>query len=197
MATFYPVIFLSRWTQPPLWPLMALALRVSSKITPLLPALQFPGAPRCRGGGQLWPCPIGVPTWASAPGLSLGTQEGGSVGALEPVLRAGKAHGWHLAPSAIPSVVWPGRKSGCWPARPNEGEGRGEGFGEGRPLPFFSAVPAEHNCHLQDFNGQPAAYSSGGGLKPPCPQQVGPWEELGGAQRWGGAAGGRAGWGGS
>lgn len=39
---------------------------------------------------------------------------------------------------------------------------------EGRPLPFFCAVPAEleplnRNCHLQDFNGQPAVHSSGRG----------------------------------
>lgn len=66
--TLYPVIFLSDWTQPPTPALMALALRISSKITLLFPAPAFPGALQCRGGATLaLPCEdahIGLNTWS-------------------------------------------------------------------------------------------------------------------------------------
>lgn len=51
----------------PLSPLVALALRISSKITPPLPALQFPGARQGGGGGQhvlpCWGAHVGLSTW--------------------------------------------------------------------------------------------------------------------------------------
>lgn len=50
----------------PLWPLMAPALRISSKITPPLPVPHFPGARPCRGGHS-GPAPLGshvsLSTW--------------------------------------------------------------------------------------------------------------------------------------
>lgn len=45
----------------PLSPLVALALRISSKITPPLPALQFPGARQGGGGGAARPALLGCP----------------------------------------------------------------------------------------------------------------------------------------
>lgn len=54
---------------------------------------------------------LGLPCWGAHVGLSTwplpGAQGSVSVGAPEPVLRAGRAQGRHLAPSAIPYQVWP------------------------------------------------------------------------------------------
>lgn len=54
---------------------------------------------------------LALPCWGAHMGLSTWplprAQESVSVGAPEPVLRAGRAQGQHLAPSAIPYPVWP------------------------------------------------------------------------------------------
>lgn len=95
----------------PLSPLVALALRISSKITPPLPALQFPGARRCRGGGSS-PCPVGVPTWASAPGCSPGGEGVPKVQSVRPQAcaecRGGRAGTWHARPVPTGWPAWGG-----------------------------------------------------------------------------------------
>lgn len=137
---------------------MALALRISSKITPPLPAPLIPRARPFRGGGSsgsaLLGCPRGPRHLASPGGPS---RRGGRAGGPAPAL-------------AIPSLL----------------AGLGGGGGEhGRkstepPPPSFSAMPRELaplscNCHLQDFNGQPAVCGSGRGLNCPPRGQVGLW----------------------
>lgn len=72
-------------------------LRISSKVTPLLPTLQLTGACPCRGGAAQAQ-PFGVPVWASAPGMVLhrgleglgGTWCSGS----RPTLAGGKLGFW-------------------------------------------------------------------------------------------------------
>lgn len=152
----------------PFQSLMALALRISSKITPSLPASRFPGARLFRGGGGSSPallrCPRG-PRHLPSPGVP------------EPALRARRARGWHLALMAIPRLLAGSQAAG-------QPGGAGVACTE-PPPPLFSAVPVEltplvYNCHLQDFNGLPAVHSSGRGLDCPPHGQVGPLGELGG-----------------
>lgn len=128
---------------------MALALRISSKITPSLPASRFPGARLFRGGGGSSPallrCPRG-PRHLPSPGVP------------EPALRACRARGWHLALMAIPRPLAGSQAAG-------QPGGAGVACTE-PPPPLFSAVPVElaplvYNCHLHDFSGPPAVHSSG------------------------------------
>ena len=151
---------------------MALALRISSKITPSLPVSRFPGARLFRGGGSSSPALLGCPR---------GPRHLPSPGVPEPALRASRARGRHLAFLAIPRPL-----AGSQAA----GQPGGAGVACTEPPPsLFSAVPVEltplvYNCHLQDFNGPPAVHSSGRGLNCPPHGQVGPLGELGG-QGWG------------
>lgn len=118
-------------TAPP-QPLMALALRISSKITPLLPASWFPGARLLRGGGSSGPallgCPRGPRHLASpgAPGRPL------ALSAQLPEVRL------LVSVGGVPQGAAPSLLLCC----------------------ACELTPLSCNCHLQDFNGQPAVRSS-------------------------------------
>lgn len=91
-----------------------------------------PWSPSVKRRGQLWACPVGVPTWASAPGLSWGP--GSAPGTLSPAAgsqAAGQCGG--VPQGAAPSLLL------CCACE---------------------LTPLSRNCHLQDFNGQPAVRSS-------------------------------------
>lgn len=145
----------------PLSPLVALALRISSKITPPLPALQFPGARQGGGGGAARPallgCPRGPQHLAAPRGEGAPKVQSVRPQACAECLSAAGA-GRGPRRQALPFPTFP---TGCrlgWGRRPHRAA-----------PPFFSALPVELiplncNCHLQVFNGEPAAHSWGRGL---------------------------------
>lgn len=158
VVTFYSVVFLPDRTQPPP-ALNGSGFENFLQNYTTASCASDPQSPSVQGRGQLWLCPVGVPTWASAPGLSRGPFTEGWEG------RGASTCTGHSLPAG-----WPGRGGGGEHGRKSTEP----------PPPSFSAMPRELaplscNCHLQDFNGQPAVCGSGRGLNCPPRGQVGLW----------------------